>query len=72
MSIPEALKISYEHKDHPNEVFMYKIKDIKYDIQRGWIYLVTPTAAASGGVTLTLGGGQNPKCRSQYPGSFRA
>ena len=47
-SITDALKVSYRHKDHPNEVFMYKRSDIKYDIQRGWIYLVSPISSASG------------------------
>jgi hypothetical protein len=31
-SVPDALKISYKHLNHPGEVFMYKMKDIKYDI----------------------------------------
>ena len=55
-SIPDALKISYTHKDHPGEVFMYKMKDIKYDIQKGWIFLSTRTSEPSGGLELTLGG----------------
>ena len=33
---------------------MYKRSDIKYDIQRGWIYLVSPISSASGGVELEL------------------
>ena len=36
ISVSEALKISYKHKDHPGDVFMYKMKDIKYDIQKRW------------------------------------
>jgi hypothetical protein len=46
ISVSEALKISYKHKEHPGDVFMYKMKDIKYDIQTRWIYLVTPRACA--------------------------
>mgnify|MGYP003326838083 CR=1 FL=1 len=53
-SISSALSVSYRHKDHPNDVFMYKRSDIKYDIQRGWIYLVSPVSSASGGVELEL------------------
>ena len=34
---------------------MYKMKDIKYDIQTRWIYLVTPRACASGGIEMELG-----------------
>ena len=55
ISIPDALKISYKHPKHPDEVLMYKIKDIKYDIQKGWIYLVSPRAEASGGIQLSFG-----------------
>ena len=33
---------------------MYKRSDIKYDVQRGWIYLVSPVSSASGGVELEL------------------
>ena len=54
VSISNALKIEYKHKDHPNTVFMYKRSDIKYDIQRGWIYLVAPIAEASGGIDVDL------------------
>ena len=33
---------------------MYKKADIKYDIQRGWIYLAPPITEASGGIELSL------------------
>ena len=38
-SVTDALKIFYKHKDYPNVVYMYRRKDVVYDIQRGWIYL---------------------------------
>jgi hypothetical protein len=41
VSITNALKTIYKHKEHPNDVFIYKRSDIKYDIQRGWVYLVS-------------------------------
>ena len=41
-SISEAYKITYSHESAPNEVWIYKRKDIKYDIQRSWISLESP------------------------------
>ena len=42
LSISDAYKISYSHESAPNEVWMYKRKDIKYDIQKSWISLESP------------------------------
>ena len=39
LSISDAYKVSYSHESAPNEVWMYKRKDVKYDIQKSWISL---------------------------------
>ena len=54
LSITQALSTKYTHINHPKKEFMYKKNDIKYDIQRGWIFLVPPTTEASGGIELSL------------------
>jgi len=54
LSITQALCTKYTHINHPKKEFMYKKNDIKYDIQRGWIFLVPPTTEASGGIELSL------------------
>ena len=51
-SVTDALKISYKHADYPNVVYMYKRKDIVYDIQRGWIYLIPAAASSSEGIEI--------------------
>ena len=42
-SISEALRVSYSHYKYPNDVFTYKMKDIKYDYGKGWLYLESPS-----------------------------
>jgi len=54
LSITQALSTKYTHINHPKKEFMYKKNDIKYDIQRGWIFLVPPITEASGGIELSF------------------
>ena len=43
-SITEALKITYTHQSNPDEPSLYKRADIKYDIQKQWICLESPSS----------------------------